>query len=103
MVGYGPDVTRCTSSFDGKQNIQSEDQHSEALFYEPPWFPSLEIPFLSCDLVSCSDLQQAYSPYSTLATDDGFPYIAASLQSGDLVIGKVAESGADHSIKLKHT
>uniref|UniRef100_A0A1D1YSW2 DNA-directed RNA polymerase subunit beta n=1 Tax=Anthurium amnicola TaxID=1678845 RepID=A0A1D1YSW2_9ARAE len=35
--------------------------------------------------------------------DDGFPYIAASLQSGDLVIGKVAESGADHSVKLKHT
>ncbi|RWW25168.1 hypothetical protein BHE74_00019574 [Ensete ventricosum] len=35
--------------------------------------------------------------------DDGFPYIGASLQSGDIVIGKVAESGDDHSIKLKHT
>ncbi|XP_058096587.1 DNA-directed RNA polymerases IV and V subunit 2-like [Magnolia sinica] len=35
--------------------------------------------------------------------DDGFPYIGANLQSGDIVIGKGAESGADHSIKLKHT
>lgn len=35
--------------------------------------------------------------------DDGFPYISASLQSGDIVIGKVAESGEDHGIKLKHT
>ncbi|XP_010937061.1 DNA-directed RNA polymerases IV and V subunit 2 [Elaeis guineensis] len=35
--------------------------------------------------------------------DDGFPYIGASLQSGDIVIGKVAESGEDHGIKLKHT
>lgn len=34
--------------------------------------------------------------------DDGFPYIGANLQSGDIVIGKCAES-ADHSIKLKHT
>lgn len=35
--------------------------------------------------------------------DDGFPYIGANLQSGDIVIGRCAESGADHSIKLKHT
>lgn len=35
--------------------------------------------------------------------DDGLPYIGANLQSGDIVIGKAAESGADHSIKLKHT
>ncbi|KAL4302856.1 hypothetical protein GQ457_10G002960 [Hibiscus cannabinus] len=35
--------------------------------------------------------------------DDGFPYIGASLQSGDIVIGKSAESGADHGVKLKHT
>jgi DNA-directed RNA polymerase-4/5 subunit 2 len=25
------------------------------------------------------------------------------MQSGDIVIGKCAESGADHSVKLKHT
>ncbi|XP_077224432.1 DNA-directed RNA polymerases IV and V subunit 2-like [Tasmannia lanceolata] len=35
--------------------------------------------------------------------DDGFPYIGADLQSGDIVIGRAAESGTDHSIKLKHT
>ncbi|KAL5981003.1 hypothetical protein ACLOJK_028923 [Asimina triloba] len=35
--------------------------------------------------------------------DDGFPYIGANLQSDDIVIGKGAESGADHSVKLKHT
>lgn len=35
--------------------------------------------------------------------DDGFPYVGASLQSGDIIIGKTAESGEDHSTKLKHT
>ncbi|RAL38064.1 hypothetical protein DM860_000758 [Cuscuta australis] len=35
--------------------------------------------------------------------DDGFPFIGANLQSGDIVIGKYAESGADQSVKLKHT
>ncbi|KAK4735091.1 hypothetical protein R3W88_009352 [Solanum pinnatisectum] len=35
--------------------------------------------------------------------DDGFPFIGANLQSGDIIIGKFAESGADHSVKLKHT
>uniref|UniRef100_A0ACD5UFI6 Uncharacterized protein n=1 Tax=Avena sativa TaxID=4498 RepID=A0ACD5UFI6_AVESA len=35
--------------------------------------------------------------------DEGLPYVGASLQSGDIVIGKVSESGEDHSIKLKHT
>ena len=35
--------------------------------------------------------------------DDGFPFIGANLQNGDVVIGRCADSGADHSIKLKHT
>ncbi|OVA01264.1 DNA-directed RNA polymerase [Macleaya cordata] len=35
--------------------------------------------------------------------DDGFPFIGANLQCGDIIIGRCAESGADHSIKLKHT
>ncbi|VAI88535.1 unnamed protein product [Triticum turgidum subsp. durum] len=34
---------------------------------------------------------------------DGLPYIGASLQTGDIVIGKVSESGEDHSRKLMHT
>ncbi|KAK9061257.1 hypothetical protein SSX86_018437 [Deinandra increscens subsp. villosa] len=33
--------------------------------------------------------------------EDGFPYVGARLQSGDIIIGKYAESGGDHSIKLK--
>lgn len=35
--------------------------------------------------------------------DDGFPFVGANMQSGDIVIGRYAESGADRSIKLKHT
>ncbi|KAK3141362.1 hypothetical protein QOZ80_4BG0332920 [Eleusine coracana subsp. coracana] len=35
--------------------------------------------------------------------DDGLPYIGASLQTNDIVIGKISETGEDHSIKLKHT
>ncbi|KAL6658948.1 hypothetical protein ACP70R_002988 [Stipagrostis hirtigluma subsp. patula] len=35
--------------------------------------------------------------------NDGLPYLGASLQSGDIVIGKVTESGDDHGIKLMHT
>lgn len=35
--------------------------------------------------------------------DDGLPFVGASLQSGDIVIGKVSESGEDHSVKLRHT
>ncbi|KAL6651488.1 hypothetical protein ACP70R_010413 [Stipagrostis hirtigluma subsp. patula] len=35
--------------------------------------------------------------------DDGLPYVGASLQTNDIVIGKVSETGEDHSIKLKHT
>ncbi|EOA32997.1 hypothetical protein CARUB_v10016327mg [Capsella rubella] len=35
--------------------------------------------------------------------DDGFPYIGANLSTGDIVIGRCTESGADHSVKLKHT
>ncbi|KAF9615418.1 hypothetical protein IFM89_023079 [Coptis chinensis] len=43
--------------------VKTHQPDSEALFYEPPRFPSLELPFFSCDLIpSGSDLQQAYSP-----------------------------------------
>uniref|UniRef100_A0A6N2MTF5 DNA-directed RNA polymerase n=1 Tax=Salix viminalis TaxID=40686 RepID=A0A6N2MTF5_SALVM len=32
--------------------------------------------------------------------DDGFPFIGANMQSGDIMIGKCAESGTDHSSEL---
>lgn len=34
---------------------------------------------------------------------EGLPFVGASLQSGDIVIGKVTESGEDLSVKLMHT
>ncbi|GLU01242.1 hypothetical protein SLE2022_185550 [Rubroshorea leprosula] len=54
------------------------------------------------DHVSFGKIQSKIGRVDSL-DDDGFPFIGANLQSGDIVIGKCAESGADHSIKLKHT
>ncbi|CAK7353326.1 unnamed protein product [Dovyalis caffra] len=46
-----------------KPNVHAEQQDAGGLCYEPPRFPSLDMPFLSCDLVqSGSDMQQEYSP-----------------------------------------
>ncbi|KAL1557357.1 hypothetical protein AAHA92_07944 [Salvia divinorum] len=51
-----------TSSNDS-QSYPLVENDSGALFYEPPRFPSLDIPFLSCDLIqSGNDLHQEYSP-----------------------------------------
>ncbi|KAL5980969.1 DNA-directed RNA polymerase D subunit 2b [Asimina triloba] len=54
------------------------------------------------DRVDFCKMQSKFGRVDSL-DDDGFPYIGANLQSGDIVIGKGAESGADHSVKLKHT
>ncbi|GMP94816.1 hypothetical protein CsSME_00044116 [Camellia sinensis var. sinensis] len=41
----------------------SEQQDRGPLFYEPPRFPSLDIPFFSCDLIQSDNYtQQEYSP-----------------------------------------
>lgn len=43
-------------------NVEGRDDNG-ALYYEPPRFPSLDIPFFSCDLIqSGGDMQQEYSP-----------------------------------------
>ncbi|CAA2934810.1 Hypothetical predicted protein [Olea europaea subsp. europaea] len=43
--------------------LEDEQKDCGALFYEPPRFPSLDIPFFSCDLIQAgSDMQQEYSP-----------------------------------------
>ncbi|KAG4190327.1 hypothetical protein ERO13_A07G023600v2 [Gossypium hirsutum] len=48
---------------DDKPNLPAE-QDEGGLCYEPPRFPSLDIPFFSCDLISSgSDKQQEYSPF----------------------------------------
>lgn len=58
----GPDdLSKFYPSINEKHDAE-EDRDLGSLFYEPPRFPSLDIPFVSCDLVSSSDLQQAYSP-----------------------------------------
>ncbi|KAK5817387.1 hypothetical protein PVK06_022311 [Gossypium arboreum] len=48
---------------DDKPNLPAE-QDGGGLCYEPPRFPSLDIPFFSCDLISSGcDKQQEYSPF----------------------------------------
>ncbi|KAJ4953057.1 hypothetical protein NE237_029889 [Protea cynaroides] len=57
------DTTRTLPCMDESSNVHTEHLDSEALFYEPPRFPSFDIPFVSCDLIpSGGDWQQAYSP-----------------------------------------
>jgi myb proto-oncogene protein len=43
------------------ESVVGKKQHSEALCYEPPCFPDAEVPFVSCELLSSSDLPE-YSP-----------------------------------------
>ncbi|XP_008800072.2 transcription factor MYB3R-1-like [Phoenix dactylifera] len=63
MDSEPPNATDNITSSDENPAVQTEEhQDAGALFYEPPRFPSLEIPFVSCDLISSGDLQQAYSP-----------------------------------------
>ncbi|PQQ21027.1 DNA-directed RNA polymerases IV and V subunit 2-like [Prunus yedoensis var. nudiflora] len=54
------------------------------------------------DCVNFGKMQSKFGRVDSL-DDDGFPYVGANLQSGDIIIGRCSESGADHSIKLKHT
>ncbi|XP_071713765.1 DNA-directed RNA polymerases IV and V subunit 2-like [Rutidosis leptorrhynchoides] len=54
------------------------------------------------DTVNFGKIQSKIGRVDSL-DDDGFPFIGANLQSGDIVIGKYTESGSDHSVKLKHT
>ncbi|KAJ6794266.1 transcription factor MYB3R-1-like isoform X3 [Iris pallida] len=46
---------------DGNPNMQIERPDSGGLFYEPPRIQTLEVPFVSCDLIASSE-QQAFSP-----------------------------------------
>jgi len=54
------------------------------------------------DIINFGKLQSKIGRVDSL-DDDGFPYVGANLQSGDIIIGRCAESGADNSVKLKHT
>ncbi|KAK3137241.1 hypothetical protein QOZ80_5BG0449660 [Eleusine coracana subsp. coracana] len=41
--------------------VEGENKDVEALCYEPPCFPSFEVPFVRCDLITSSDLPE-FSP-----------------------------------------
>ncbi|XP_076947913.1 DNA-directed RNA polymerases IV and V subunit 2-like [Bidens hawaiensis] len=56
----------------------------------------------SDDAINFGKIQSKIGRVDSL-DDDGFPFIGANLQSGDIVIGKFTEAGSDHSVKLKHT
>ncbi|KAL6533919.1 hypothetical protein OROHE_013752 [Orobanche hederae] len=58
-----PRHSQCCSSKD-KNPIEPDDTDSGALFYEPPRFPGMDIPFFSCDLTQSgiTDMNQEFSP-----------------------------------------
>lgn len=59
----GPSNNNPTCSLNENSTVLTAQKDTGALFYEPPRFPSLEIPFFSCDLIqSGNDMQQEYSP-----------------------------------------
>lgn len=61
--GCGSNAKQICNPTDEKTNVHTEKEDPGSLCYEPPRFPSLDIPFFSCDLVqSGSDLQQEFSP-----------------------------------------
>ncbi|CAM0957340.1 unnamed protein product [Alopecurus aequalis] len=43
------------------ESVIAKKQHSETLCYEFPCFPSIQVPFVSCELVSSNDIQE-FSP-----------------------------------------
>ena len=62
-ISCSPCVDGIGSAVMEKTNVHTEKEDSGSLCYEPPRFPSLDIPFFSCDLVqSGSDMQQEFSP-----------------------------------------
>ncbi|XVF48525.1 hypothetical protein PTKIN_Ptkin03bG0197700 [Pterospermum kingtungense] len=60
--GSESNATQRCPAVEDKPNLPAE-QNVGGLCYEPPRFPSLDIPFFSCDLIPFgSDVQQEYSP-----------------------------------------
>ncbi|XP_031120068.1 transcription factor MYB3R-1 [Ipomoea triloba] len=52
-----------TCSVNEQNIVKDEKRDPGTLCYEPPRFPSLDVPFFSCDLIqSGTDMQQEYSP-----------------------------------------
>ncbi|KAF7830131.1 transcription factor MYB3R-1-like [Senna tora] len=61
--GCASDTKQPCYPMDEKTNGRTEQEDTGTLCYEPPRFPSLDIPFFSCDLIqSAGDMQQEFSP-----------------------------------------
>ena len=61
--GCGSDTMQTCYPIDEKPNVHTQQEETGGtLCYEPPRFPSLDIPFLSCDLIQSGDMQQEFSP-----------------------------------------
>ncbi|XP_054795038.1 transcription factor MYB3R-1-like [Prosopis cineraria] len=57
------DAQQTRNPMDEKTDVQTEQEDTGSLCYEPPRFPSLDIPFFSCDLIQHGgDMQQDFSP-----------------------------------------
>ncbi|KAK4277016.1 hypothetical protein QN277_015086 [Acacia crassicarpa] len=57
------DAKQTSNPVDEKADVQTEQEDTGSLCYEPPRFPSLDIPFFSCDLIqNGGDMQQDFSP-----------------------------------------
>jgi hypothetical protein len=62
---------------------EERENASGGLFYEPPRFPCMEIPFVSCELVNSGDIQQEYSPLGIRQ------FMTSSLYSSDSPSGRM--------------
>ncbi|CAI8599832.1 unnamed protein product [Vicia faba] len=61
--GCGSDTMQTCYPVDEKPKVHiKQEEVGEKLCYEPPRFPSLDIPFMSCDLIQTGDMQQEFSP-----------------------------------------
>ncbi|CAL0327291.1 unnamed protein product [Lupinus luteus] len=62
-IGCGSNTKQTCYPTDEKPNVHTEQENTGSLCYKPPCFPSLDIPFLSCDLIQPGgDMQQEFSP-----------------------------------------
>ncbi|XP_027355565.1 transcription factor MYB3R-1 [Abrus precatorius] len=62
-LGSKSDAMQTSYPTNETPNVHTKQEDIGGLCYEPPRFPSLDIPFLSCDLIqSGGDMQQEFSP-----------------------------------------
>ncbi|KAL0407827.1 UNVERIFIED_CONTAM: DNA-directed RNA polymerases IV and V subunit [Sesamum radiatum] len=82
---------------------RSKYDHHKGMLPRPEFSMASVLSWLSMSILATTKKTPCKIGRVDSLDDDGFPYIGANLQTGDIVIGKHAASGVDHSIKLKHT